>query len=716
MKRTVALFIAFVFLVSAAIFPVHAMEGHDETAITFLSGKRGYSTISYNPSSYEYCKGNLVVNSNGSFEYDESGIIPVITLATNNEITFSYDSSNIRDLWDDPVQQVLNIPLGASVRSGAVIVQKKVSTNNYQTMSIAVDVFREGAASLAGFFKPDYTDILKGATYQIIVAYATVAKNQTQIQHVVEIYEVKLQVNSLGVSFVENLPDSVITNALENIDSAKALELYRIGGTLSDLSVTPYGFSVNFRNPTTKVELSFNKAPFRNVTDQETFAEIGQYTFKLSSCSGNERTITIFITPPKDKFMDMYFPEGIITGTRLWDITSDIPIFGLGAKIARPEPALNRPQLYGTLHNVDTGETCELSSLDNTIYYLNKPGCYFVFLRNTPSEETPGTRVSYSYVFQITSPSDPYTTFNLQNLRNSNIISSYKAQHWEVDLYESNKLIHLCFSSAEAARNIAAQYDTVAQERFWDYTMSGTYSRTDAAEEWLWANTVEREMAKSNTQMLHPGFVFVPCETQEVRAYEYATGSIKRVEFGIPVQQQFAQGRHRIIEIQKSGERIEYDVYYADGVNRVSYSLHYDGKSYMVSGERMHCVNSQGPVTITDILNRWDSEGIIKVENGTETLVLPIAQTTDITLEGGFFRLQLFDRMGNTVELEMNSASSALTNLAVAAENPVGAEAATVSNRQFWGKSTFITLVSICGVGCFCGSIICIKTRRKRRK
>ena len=246
--------------------------------------------------------------------------------------------------------------------------------------------------------------------------------------------------------------------------------------------------------------------------------------------------------------------------------------------------------------------------------------------------------------------------------------------------------------------------------------MSGTYSRTDAAEEWLWANTVEREMAKSNTQMLHPGFVFVPCETQEVRAYEYATGSIKRVEFGIPVQQQFAQGRHRIIEIQKSGERIEYDVYYADGVNRVSYSLHYDGKSYMVSGERMHCVNSQGPVTITDILNRWDSEGIIKVENGTETLVLPIAQTTDITLEGGFFRLQLFDRMGNTVELEMNSASSALTNLAVAAENPVGAEAATVSNRQFWGKSTFITLVSICGVGCFCGSIICIKTRRKRRK
>ena len=170
MKKTVALFIAFVLIVSAVILPVHAIEVHDENAITFLYGKRGYSTISYNPSSYEYCKGNIAVNSNGSFEYDENGIIPVITLATNNEITFSYDSSNIRNLWDDPVQQVLNIPLGASVRSGAIIVQKKVGTDNYQTMSIAVDVFREGAAPLAGFFNPDYTDILKGATYQIIVA------------------------------------------------------------------------------------------------------------------------------------------------------------------------------------------------------------------------------------------------------------------------------------------------------------------------------------------------------------------------------------------------------------------------------------------------------------------------------------------------------------------------------------------------------------------
>lgn len=715
MKKAFSLVLVLSLLASILAFSVNAEASESDASITtaYVRGRKGCSGISYIPMSYQNCKGALYVQGS-TFEYDDSGVLPVITIEQQTELSFSYNASHIRALADDPTQMVLDIDLDASVRSGALVIQKGIGTDGYETVSIATDVFREGGASLSNFFKPAYADMLSGSIYRIIVAYATVSKNQMQVQHVVEIYEVKLQANSLGVSFIENLSEGVITNALENVDSAKVLELYRIGGTLSDQSVTPYAFSVNLQNTTTKVELSFNNSPFRNVTDKETFTEIGQYTFNLSSCLGNKRTITIFITPPKDKFENMYFPGGVITGSRLWNITSDIPVWALGAEIAQPKTSMGLPQLYGMLYNIDTGEVYDLS-FGNTTYQLNMAGCYILSLRNTPSDETPGTRISFSYVFQIEPPTNPYTTFNLQNLRESNITSSYRAQHWELDIYENSKLIHLCFSSADAARNVADQYDTVAHERCWDYTTPEKYSQTDAEEVWLWANKIERELAKCPTQIIPSEFIFIKCETQEVRAYEYATGSIKKVEFGIPIQlQQFSEGRYHITEILSSGERVEYDVYYADGVNRVSYSLHYDGKSYMVSGERLHCVISHGPISVTDILNRWDSEGIIKIENAAETLVLPIAQTTDITLEGGRHSLKFVDRFGQIVELEVNSASSIPTQLEVA-EPSVTSEVSTVSNGEYYNNTTFIAIGSIFGIGC--GVIIYSqKMWRKRRK
>lgn len=716
MRKTVALFIAFVLIVSAVILPVHAIEVHDENAITFLSGKRGYSTISYNPSSYEYCKGNIAVNSNRNFEYDENGIIPVITLDTNNEITFSYDSSNIRNLWDDPVQQVLNIPLGASVRSGAIIVQKKVGTDNYQTMSIAVDVFREGAAPLAGFFKPDYTAILKGATYQIIVAYATVAKNNMELQRTVELYEVSLRVNRLDVKFSENLPDDVIANALGNVNSAEVLELYRIGGSLLNGSVTPYGFTMSLRNQSTKVEVSYNGGEYKPATDDNMqFTKQGKYSFRIQSCTGEVEERIIYITHPEKLFLETYFPMGIVKGERLFDLESELPVWSLNSKIELHQNNQFLPPLYGSLVNLDSGEEQTISPSSNTLH-LQQSGRYFLTLRNVPSENTPGTHCVFSYVFQISSPSDPYTTFNLQNLREGGIISSYKAHHWEVDIYENNKLIHLCFGSSESARNVAAQYGTLAHERCWDYSTPERYSVGDASEVWLWANAVERELAKSSTQMLHSDFTFVLCEAVEVRGYSYSSGETKKIHFGVPIGEQIAQGRWRITELLSSGRNIEYDVYYADN-NRVEYTLQYDAMKYTVSGERLHCVNSVGYVFISNILNQWDSEGVIKIESAAETLVLPIAQTTDITLEGGGYRLQFIDRLGQMVELGIFVNSTAPSNLVVTAENPtVAEEVATVSNKQFWVNTTFITLGSICGIGCCCGSIIYIHKMRRKRK
>lgn len=718
MKKAFSLVLVLSFLVSAAIFSVHAMEGHDETAITFLSGKRGYSTISYQPSFYEYCKGNLVVNSNGNgrVEYDESGIIPVITLTTNDEIAFSYDSNNsrIRNLVDDPAQMVLDIDLGASIRSGAIIVEQKTD-NDFDTVSIATDVFREDAASLAGFFKPAYADILKGVTYRIIVAYATVAKNQTQIQRVIEIYEVKLQANSTGVSFIENLPDNVIVDLLGDVGSAEALDLYRVGGTLLSGSVTPMGFTVKLQNQAADVQVSYNGGEYKPAANNMEFTKQGKYSFRIQSCTGELEERIIYITHPEELFLETYFPMGIVKGERLFDLESELPVWSLNSKIELPQNNQFLPPLYGSLVNLCSGDEQEISPASNTLY-LNKPGRYVLSLRNAPSEETPGTRISFSYVFQIASPSNPYTTFNLQNLRNADTLSGYRAQHWELDIYENSKLIHLCFSSADAAREVAAQYGTVVHERCWDYTVPGQYSQTDAEEVWLWANKIERELAKCPTQVIPSEFIFIKCETQEVRAYEYATGSIKKVELGIPIQlQQFTEGRYHITEILSSGERVEYDVYYADGVNRVSYSLHYDDKLYTVSGETKHCVNSQGPVSVTDILNRWD-EGIIKIESATDALLLPIAQTTDITLEGGFYKLWFIDRLGQIVELEVNSASSILTQLEVA-EPSVASEVSPVSSREQHcdSNATLIAIGTICGIICCCGSIIFIQKRRKRK-
>ncbi|MBR4032661.1 MAG: hypothetical protein IKJ07_08010 [Clostridia bacterium] len=719
-RRTFTIAIAFIFLVGALAFQVNVEACENEASITttYVQGRKGSSVISYNPMSYQNCKGALYIQGS-TFEYDESGVLPVITVDSQTELSFSYNASHIRALADDPTQRVLDIDLGASVRSGAIIVQQKTD-NDFDTVSIATDVFREDAASLAGFFKPAYADILKGATYRIIVAYATVSKNLTQIQRTIEIYEVKLQVNSTGVSFIENLPDNVIVDLLGDVGSAEALDLYRAGGTLLSESVTPYGFTVKLQNQATDVQVSYNGGAYKTVVNNIQFTTQGRYSFRITTCHGDVEERIIYITPPKESFVNAYFPDNeIIKGERLFDLASDLPVWSLNSKIELSQSNQFLSPLYGSLVNLDSGEEQTISPSSNTLH-LNQSGRYFLALRNVPSENTPGTHCVFSYVFRISSPSDTHSTLNLKNLRSNNEISAYKALHYEVDITHNGQLIHLIFSSRQAAESVAKQNGTIVVARCFDYSQPkaydfSRYNNPDFQEAYVFANSIERELCRSTTQLIPSDFTYVPCESVEVRAFSYSSGETKLIHFGIPIGEQLFEGRWHITEVLSSGKSINYDVFYAN-VNRISYSLHYDDTSYTVSGEMKHCVNySQGPISVTDILNRWDAEGIIKIESATDTLLLPIAQTTDITLEGGFYRLQFIDRLGQMVELDVNVASSALTNLIVA-ENPVTSDASTVSEREYYNNTMFIVIGSICGMGCCCGSINYIQKMRRKRK
>ncbi len=655
MKRAFTMTVVLIIIFSTLSVPIRAIESSGIKTV-YLQGKKGHSEISYTPMTYQSCKGPLLIQGDG-FEHDVSGVTPVITVKSQSQIAFSYDASNIHNMYDDPTTTVLDIKLGASVRSGAIIVQKRRELDDgFDTVSVAVDVFKESSASTLSFYTPSYEDMQNASTFRFIIAYAIATENQTKVKRVVEIFEVVLQINSIGVSFAENLPEYVVASDIGDLNATEMLELYKMGGTLANGSVTPYGFTVNCHNKTTAVQVSYNNSAYRPVADGEVFTKQGQYIFRCRSCNGEVDERTIYITPPKDAFIKSYFPNSsIILGERLFNIESDIPVWALNSSIpiAKKE---GLPPIYATLVNLDNGE--EQAATVGTLH-LNKPGRYLLILQNAP-DNTPGTRCCLQYMFCVASPSDPYTTLNLSNLRESHELYAYKAQHWEVDVTIENQLVHIIFASKHSADLVANQYGTVAVLRSFDYSCPKIYDYSrygdpNFQEVYVFVNFIERELCRSYTQLLPGYFVYVPCETIEVRAVSYSSGENKLIHFGIPVGEQIAEGRWKIIEILSSGRRVEYDVFYSDNVNRISYSLQYSGKSYTVSGERLHCVNSEDSVIISDILSRYDSEGIMKIRSENETIVLPIAQTTEIILSSGLYNIQFVSRMGEIVELEVNT-------------------------------------------------------------
>ena len=343
-------------------------------------------------------------------------------------------------------------------------------------------------------------------------------------------------------------------------------------------------------------------------------------------------------------------------------------------------------------------------------------------LRNVSSENTPGTHCVFRYAFQISSPSDPYSTLNLKNLRSNNEISSYMALHYEVDILSNEQIVHLIFSSRRAAESVADQFGTIAVSRCFDYLQPevydfSRYNNPSFQETYVFSNAIERELCRSGTQLIPSNFTYVPCETVEVRGYSYASGENKKIHFGIPIGDQLTEeGRWRITEFLSLGKSLEYDVYFSGDNNRVEYTLQYDGREYTVFGEKCHTVITNDSVTINNVLNNYDSQGIMKIICDDETLTLPIAEIINVSLVSGTFDVLFIDRLGNVVALRLDIDSNVLPKL-VPTEESIIPKTSDNPQNQSWRYTTFIMGGLVTGIGCCCSSVIYIqKIRRKSRK
>lgn len=711
-KSCVALTLCVLLALCLLALPLPVMAGAVEEASSpcLIAGRQGVSSLGYSPLEFSPSQ-NLVLNCQQEVKVDNTGIMPVVYIPSGEEVSYSFRKPNVA-LVEDHLTCVGDHQLDASVRKGAIIVEKKNLDGRFVTVSKATNAFAEDAVPTEHFFKPSYEDIKAGTTYRVTVAYAYHSRNLTDIQRCVETYELMLCIDSNLVAFREQLPEQSLDDILATTSDSTILDFYSVGATLIDGSSTPYAFTLDtLGNLATTVKVSHNGSPYRSAYDGERYESIGRYNFRVTSASGKTEAYTLYVVPPKEYVLEAYFPNGILNGQRVFDMESNIPVWELRAEFSLPKED-NMPQLTVTLLNLDSNNA---TIVEDTLQF-NQPGRYLLTL-DTLQENRPGTNIQLQYVFRV-GATDHTSTLNRRNLLASNEIYRFKASHYEVDVEDGGQIIHLLFSSFSKASSVAKQYDSSVRKAVFDPTNPDKYhTDSTASERWLFANAVERERLRSPTQLIPHNFVFVPCESVQVLAFAYSDQRRFQVPYGVEAKDIFHDGRYRITEVFSNGQILEYDLLYADH-NHTTYTLSHDGQVYTVSGEPSRTVISMTPVTISNIICALDDEGIINIiDGGGNALSLPISETSDITLTSGIYQIRFADRLGQEISLNLDIMAEDTAFPLEAAVAPTDENTASVKEPVEFSPVMHYSAGALVIAGLvFISSILIVKRLRREAK
>ena len=491
----------------------------------------GFQTVSHGKNYSVFGDGSTVTAltlASNAFAETSTANGKTSVLLQSGTLALSYAIKKGTSLYDDPATSIGEHQLGASVRHGAILVEKK-DAHGFRRVAVACDVFGEGK-NCANFFSPSYVDIKEGATYRITVAYAVQVGGA--VTRFTEVYSLSLLRESSGIRIREMLPDDVKEDLSAGLDPV-TIEYLEAGiSSLQDGSVTPYGFSLDLNGQTAAV--SHNGKAFVQVKDGAVFEAIGRYTIVSD---GNVQTV--YVTPKKEGFFSVYYPQGVVNGERRLGLGSDIPVYEQGASVFALRVTDQTPPLQLSIESLDTGKSYTCGEP------LTEAGVYLLSITDKPQREDilSGTVTAASYVFRI---SDDLYSENHILLLQSMDASAFYPLYIEVSFGEHRYLFSA--ESEERARRLALENaGSLSYGLFYDGISYCDYE---------WWDYLELERAKAESVLVLPGgFIFLEAEANKIRITSLQTGLTTFLRDGVPVENQLQEsGYYAVSERQGESE------------------------------------------------------------------------------------------------------------------------------------------------------------------
>lgn len=403
--------------------------------------------------------------------------------------SFKYDGSYQTDKaedWNIISEEgtiVDDIRLSGSIAKGALIVQK--SEDAYTWIEAAPPItnyFEDNKGGSINFYEPSGTDVARGMYYRVIFAYKMGRKTGTsgawfwkkdiyECRECIEVYDFYL-CSDTGIISLHNLGADV--SSIET--NEYTIEELTRGETLTDGSVSTYGFSVDKLGTTYLVEVSRNGSSPEVVEDGATFTEEGLYTVTSMSKLGTTITQKIYVFgQDEDRGYRSYFDGNIVQGRRVFRY-SDYPSYAKGSYIKIKKIDDNIPPIRGQVIDAET-DTVVLEFDGNTRkeqQYSLKAGVYKAVM--LIGQNNAGSVVKYEFKFNIIDEEAlPYV--NYYNFQHSERLMDLKTKHYEVAYHmTAGGYIFVCFSLDSYDEAVKYAYDI--EKRFVEKSFDGTYYKS----------------------------------------------------------------------------------------------------------------------------------------------------------------------------------------------------------------------------------------------
>jgi hypothetical protein len=399
----------------------------------------------------------------------------------------------VPDEWGKKEKQTIGDVSTGTIASGALIVQKSTDGKNWAQIDngryanglFTTDFYSNysGNGDIL-IYSPDGKEVIKGVYIRVLYAYEMKKTDSKDKYRCVEEYSFYLCNDELGAVTFHNLSAKEQLESVLGEEDEITVKMYETAETMNSGAVTAKGFSIDTSlNPTVKYSV---KKDGKAVTGTK-FTETGKYDITLTSAVGSTKSITLYVDcMTDDQTLKLYFGDGFIEGKRIYDENSQYPVFEGGeTKYKLAKVSDSYLPLYGTITNLNTGKSTDIAASKNgRTNVLNEPGEYIVVLNNNPSFKTDspsGDNKEITFHFNIiahgTAPGPQVNKKSLENAMNESVSGTYPKYYGLTYTSASAGNITLAFSTREAARQYAYNYEkgTVEKQSDGTYRYTGSF-------------------------------------------------------------------------------------------------------------------------------------------------------------------------------------------------------------------------------------------------
>ena len=383
----------------------------------------------------------------------------------------------VSDKWGKREQQTVEGAQTGRIGSGALVVQTSVDGTNWTNLDYGkyanglyttdfYDLYSNQKEVL--IYMPDGQNVLEGTYVKVIYAYELYQSSSKTYKRCIEKYEFYLCNNDLEAVTIHNLSVTKnSTNQFDEYDDATAA-VYQKAETLVSGSYTVSGFTVDTSlNPTVTYTIRKNGVEIPH-TSGDQYTVTGKYTVELTSALGDKKIIVIYVDRSSDdNLMQMYFGDSFISGKRIFS-EGEYPVYESGyTSYQLLEIDDNHIPLSGTITNVTTGESIEISASSyRKSAALAVPGTYEAVLSTgsvAENQTLAGDCRTFTFHFEIiengTAPGPVVNQQSLTEYATSSIAGSYPIYYGLTYSSATKGNITLAFATKEAAVDYAYSYE-----------------------------------------------------------------------------------------------------------------------------------------------------------------------------------------------------------------------------------------------------------------